>query len=137
VAAMRWHGAKGEAVIGGYKDFTSVEVDVREKWAKDAHGQQPTLDLEDHGLHYRLMAEVPGIDVSELRVVIEPDYLVLEGRWGSSESVQPNGDPLISESKTGRFLRVIELPDQTAGQTAHAVLENGVLVIILPKKDTF
>jgi HSP20 family molecular chaperone IbpA len=134
---MRWHGAQGEAVLGGYKGLASVDKHAGDEWGEDAHGPKPAIDLEDHGPHYRLVVEVPGMDVSELRIAIEPDYLVLEGRWGATKASQEGGKPLLAETKRGRFLRVVNLPEAAAGEEAQAVLENGILVITLPKRDAF
>lgn len=136
--AMRWDSVRGEAVFGRYSEFKAATGEkALAPWAKDAHGRQPQVELSDFGTHYQLDAEVPGVDVGDLRLVIEPDYILLEGRWSAS----PNGSgergstKLVSEIAGGPFMRVVRFPETTDGNAASAVLENGVLTITLPKKE--
>ncbi len=96
---------------------------------------QPRVDLEDVGDYYRLVAELPGVSSSSLRVVADTDTLTLEGSWDAQGANFPNGEAIISETGRGNFRRVVSLPGPTKGELANAVLENGMLTVELPKAE--
>lgn len=91
----------------------------------------PALNVWEDGEAYRLEAELPGLKLADLELVVHQRELTLKGEYkaafGEKDTV------LRRERPVGAFVRTVRFPvDVDAGQ-ARAELKDGVLSIVLPK----
>jgi HSP20 family protein len=77
-------------------------------------------------------AEVPGIEAADLRIALDP--LQIEIRGLKREDLSGSrASYLRLERESGLFRRALALPRMVETDKATAVLENGVLTVVMPK----
>jgi HSP20 family protein len=79
-----------------------------------------------------LRADLPGISIAQIEVKIENERLILKGER-SIVSPGLRGDFRRTERPHGRFIRTFVLPKSVLQSEIRAVMENGVLEVVLPK----
>ncbi|MGE5523462.1 MAG: Hsp20 family protein [Rhodospirillaceae bacterium] len=92
-------------------------------------GWTPVIEMCEREDEFRVCAEVPGVDASDLHVEVDPELLVIRGERRSDN---PEGVLPRSERSYGAFVRRIPLPDGLRTEDARARLRNGVLEVRIP-----
>ena len=93
----------------------------------------PRTNLYDNGDNFQLIAEVPGLSKEDLDVKIQGNYLELSG---SKKSDTPEGYRAHRvERQEGSFTRSFTLPADIDVERIEAVLNNGMLTLVLPKAE--
>lgn len=77
-------------------------------------------------------AEVPGFNVNELQVSVEPRRLTISGKK-QSKSEETKANVVYSERCSSELLRSIELPAEVNVARATATLNNGILQLNVAK----
>ena len=77
-----------------------------------------------------LAAPMPGLEPSDITVVIDGDRVSIDGTYRGSRQDQP--DILVSEWTMGPYHRDIILPQPVNGGLTNATYGNGVLVLAMP-----
>lgn len=93
----------------------------------------PALNIWDAGDTLCVEAEVPGINKDDLEIVAIGNELTIKGHRRPME-----GEKLTyhrQERGTGEFLRSITLPMEVNPEKVEATLDNGVLMLHLPKAE--
>ena len=100
-------------------------------------GQQwaPAVDLFEHGDHYTLFAEVPGVDPTAIDVTHVGATLTIRGEKQKPEEIVEEDHPLRSERRFGTFCRTIELPGDIDVDRLSAKCHGGVLKVSIPKSE--
>jgi HSP20 family protein len=91
------------------------------------------VDVEETDQAYILKAEVPGADREDITVSIDGNVVSIRADV-EEERVDENGNMIRSERMFGEELRSFTLPQEVDESKAQAKMENGVLVLTLPKK---
>jgi HSP20 family protein len=78
-------------------------------------------------------AEVPGFKAKELDIRVEPSRLLIRGR---KEEETERKTAIYSESQTSEIFRVVNLPLEVNPEKVTAALQDGVLLVSLPKVAT-
>jgi HSP20 family protein len=122
----------------------AVRESLAEKWddpfwaqLEDAEldARSPLIDIQDRDDHYLLVAELPGIPKDKVDVKVHENMVevtgenVLECELGHEDLAY-----LCNERSFTNFHRKVPLPNPVLPNTSEANMENGVLVIKLPKK---
>jgi HSP20 family protein len=97
----------------------------------------PRLDTSETAEDIEITAEVPGIDEKNLDVTVTDDSVTIKGDK-KSESTQKalkegTGFQAIERSY-GSFERTISLPCKVRSENARASLKNGILTVVIPKR---
>lgn len=93
----------------------------------------PRTNLYDTGDAFQVVAEVPGISKEHLNVRIQGNYLELSG---SRQSDTPRGYKAHRiERDTASFTRSFTLPADVDADKIEAVLQDGLLTLVLPKAE--
>jgi len=94
----------------------------------------PPVNLFEDEEDYRLEAEVPGLDLSDLEITVTgPNQLKIKGE---RKAIGPEkGVPHRQERSFGSFARVLTLPAVIDADKVEAKLEHGVLHVKLPKHE--
>ncbi|HVB33982.1 MAG TPA: Hsp20 family protein [Patescibacteria group bacterium] len=88
--------------------------------------------ISESGEQLTARAEVPGFDRQEIKVSLEPHRLSVSGKSEPLEDHQ-SGKHGHSHRHTQLMFRVIDLPTEVDLSKARATLNDGVLVVVMPK----
>ncbi|RTQ99118.1 Hsp20/alpha crystallin family protein [Halomonas nitroreducens] len=94
----------------------------------------PAVDIfeEDNALH--LIADMPGVQRDTLSIEVNDNVLSLEGELALG---MPEGlTSLYAEVRAQRFSRRFTLSHEIEVEGIQANIDNGVLRLVLPKKET-
>ena len=100
----------------------------------DSHGPiwQPAVDVHENAERILLVADLPGMEQSDLDITIDKNVLTVRGE----RKVQPPSDGEFQhrERVAGTFTRAFTLPATVNLEGVGADMKSGVLTITLPKK---
>jgi HSP20 family protein len=91
------------------------------------------VDIEETDQAYILRADVPGADREDIAVTVDGNTVSITANV-QQQRVEPNGNMISVERIYGEEYRVFTLPQEVDESKAEARIENGVLVLTLPKK---
>jgi HSP20 family protein len=94
----------------------------------------PSVDLEDRGKDFRVTADLPGFGKENIDIEITDTSLVIRARKTQAEE-EKNKNYVRRERTAQTFYRRLTLPERVNSDSANANLNNGVLEIILPKRE--
>jgi len=93
----------------------------------------PALNVWDEGEAIIAEAELPGIKLEDIEVLVVGDELTIKGRR-TFES-QPHATIHRQERATGEFTRLVTLPAHIDAARVEATLKDGVLTVRMPKAE--
>jgi HSP20 family protein len=91
------------------------------------------VDIEETDQAYILRADVPGANREDITVTVDGNTVAITANV-EQQRVDPNGNMITLERIYGEEYRVFTLPQEVDESKAEARIENGVLVLTLPKK---
>jgi len=77
-------------------------------------------------------AEVPGFEIKDLEVTLEPQRLIISGKRETKEETK-KGKTVYQEQCSNEIFRAVALPAEVDASKATATLKNGVLELRAPK----
>ncbi len=92
------------------------------------------VDIREEDARYVLEAELPGITEKELEVKVDNDMLTLAAKKDEKREEKHNGY-LLRERRSQSFNRSFVLPADVDRDHIEAKLENGLLVLHMPKTE--
>lgn len=99
----------------------------RETWT-------PRIDFLEQEDQYVVEVEAPGIRKDDITISLEEGQLVISGTKSSQREIKHDTDRYYRrESYSGTFSRAIRLPQSVNEDQISATMQNGVLVVTLPK----
>lgn len=96
--------------------------------------EMPRVDLEDRGKDFSVSAELPGFKKEDVNIEVGEDYVTIQAKKTQADE-ETKKNYIRRERTSQTYFRRIQLPEKVAADTAKASLNNGVLEIILPKKE--
>jgi HSP20 family protein len=98
----------------------------------------PALDVVEKRDAYVVIAELPGVDASQVDLSFEQNVLTIRGEKRATLESPKDGElrVYVSERITGMFERSIRLPEFVDSEKISAELRNGVLAVTVPKATT-
>ncbi|MCC5793398.1 MAG: Hsp20/alpha crystallin family protein [Chromatiales bacterium] len=101
-----------------------------------ARGGFPALNVGNSPQAVHVYAFVPGIDPSAIQVEIEKGVLVISGERSLEAPTGGERSAVhIDERFSGRFRRVVSLPDDVDPAAATAAYRDGVLQVQVPRRE--
>lgn len=95
----------------------------------------PALDVIEGPDSFTVMCELPGIEQKDIELSLTGNVLTIKGER-SADKEKDTEKVYRQESWSGIFQRTISLPQTVDPEKkVAAVLENGILTLILPKKE--
>jgi HSP20 family protein len=94
----------------------------------------PAVEIVDSEHEIRVSAELPGIESKDLEINGSEDSLSIRGEKRHERHAEHRGVEW-TERTYGSFERVIPLPIEVNAEACKAEFKNGVLEIILPKRE--
>ncbi len=97
-------------------------------------GWTPAVDIFEQSDRYVLRADLPGVPSGDVEIAVENGTLSVRGERKSDPAV-PREAFLRMERATGKFSVDIALPPTVDRDGIQAAQRDGVLEIVLPKKE--
>lgn len=95
----------------------------------------PSVDIIETETSFEIYADMPGISIDKvnnnLHVELEGGKLTIRGKKGESNS---SLDYVLNEFLNGEYQRNFEFDEKAISSEVKAHYQNGVLMIVLPKK---
>jgi len=92
----------------------------------------PAIETTETEKHYKVTAELPGLDADDIEVTFVDGMLRISGEKSEKHEEDERGYRL-SERSYGAFERVIDLPSAADDGEIAAKFKSGVLTITIPK----
>ena len=109
------------------KDLQSVE---RTRWGKVF---SPAIDIIETGNDLKLYVDLPGVDQKSINILIDQGVLTIQG---NVDTTPIEGYELeYQEYEVGDYHRSFPLSDTVNQDKISAVMNNGVLELVLPKAE--
>ena len=100
----------------------------------DAGVVVPSIDMYDRGTEIVVKAELPGVERENIDLTITKDAITIKGEIKGEEETKEE-DYYAREISCGNFTRSVALPAEVENEKAKATLKDGILEIVLPKKE--
>jgi HSP20 family protein len=94
----------------------------------------PSVDLEDRGKDYRLTVDLPGFSKEDVEVDVTDDAVTIQAKKTLSEE-EKKKNYVRKERASQTFYRMVQLPETVRSDDAKASLNNGILEVVMPKKE--
>lgn len=95
----------------------------------------PAVDIKEEDSRLLVIADVPGVDPSEIELTVEDGYLTIKGERSLDSEEEKDGFKRVERSR-GTFLRRFALPDCVDLDAISAQGKHGVLEVSIPKKES-
>jgi HSP20 family protein len=94
----------------------------------------PALDISERKDAYLVTVELPGVEVDDLEITLEDGLLTIQGeQYFAHDSSEQHFHRV--ERRYGAFRRSITLPAHVVAEGIEALVDNGVLQILVPKME--
>jgi HSP20 family protein len=100
----------------------------------DVENRVPLCDMADRGDRYELQVEVPGIDKDKINIKATANSVEISAEK-SAKTEEKRKDYVYSERSHRSFYRKIPVPKEIVPSKIDAKMNNGMLVVKLPKKN--
>ncbi len=95
----------------------------------------PLYDIVDKGDRYDLEVELPGIEKDKIHVNATDDYVEISAEQSEEERVEERKKNYVYNERAYRsFYHTIPIPEQILSSEVTAKMNNGILLVDLPKK---
>ncbi len=94
----------------------------------------PAVNISETDDSYRLDVAAPGLKKEDFKISIENDILTISAEK-KSETSEKNEKFTRKEYSYSSFLRSFTLPELVNSEGIHASYENGIMSLVLPKKE--
>ena len=95
--------------------FTLADALFGDRPAPETQGWVPPVDVTETETHYELAAELPGVNATEVKVVVRDGVLSLNGERPALPAVE-NIKAHLAERRFGAFERRFSLPKDADGE---------------------
>ncbi len=98
------------------------------------YGLTPAADVVESDDAFRVVLDMPGHDTGAIQIQVEDDTLTVKSERGFAEPAK--GESVHrSERAHGTFFRSFAMPSAVDASKVEAKYENGVLTVVLPKRE--
>ena len=91
------------------------------------------LDLFESRDGYKIVADLPGMEKDNIKIMVEKDILTISGERSRGKNEKDN--TIFSERFYGSFSRSFRLPENVVTSGVSADYKNGILEVSIPKKE--
>lgn len=140
MSIIRWSAAKElddmrKELDKLFEDFFAPVAARRRGYIKpEASVITPAIEMFEKDNDLVIRAELPGVNKEDIDISITNDTLTIKGEYKKSEEIKEE-KYYLREKVYGNFLRTIALPPDVDTDKAEASLKNGILEIVMAKKE--
>jgi HSP20 family protein len=95
----------------------------------------PRLNVTESDQTFEVEVELPGLTKEDIKVAIDNRRVSIEGEATQNTEQKEGQNVVYAERSSRRFARSFTLPTAVDDAGAQAKLENGILKLVLPKKE--
>lgn len=95
----------------------------------------PSVDIREEPDKFVIHADVPGVNPDDIDIHMENGQLTIKGEKKAEETTEEKNYKRI-ERTYGSFYRRFGLPDSAQADQITAKCKNGVLEIVIPKRES-
>lgn len=93
------------------------------------------IDATEDDKAYRITADIPGMRKEDIKVSIDDNEVTITAESSSDKEEKEGERVVLRERAYGAMSRTLTLPQAVDDDSAQARYENGVLTLMLPKRD--
>jgi len=113
-----------------FDDFLSSPLSM------GSEGIFPKVDIKELEKNYEIIAEVPGLDKSDIKIELHKDVLTIQSeKETKKEEKDKEGHYIYKERSYQSFKRQFRLPENANPDKIKASMEKGLLKIEIEKKE--
>jgi HSP20 family protein len=94
----------------------------------------PAVDIKDEDSRFVIHADLPGVNPEDIDISMEKGVLTIKGEKNTEAKTEKDGYKRV-ERIYGSFYRRFTLPDTADNEAIHANCKNGVLEVVIPKRE--
>jgi HSP20 family protein len=94
----------------------------------------PAVDVSESEDKITVKAEIPGMEAKDIDISMSGDTLTIKGEKKTEKEEKEENYHLVERSY-GSFRRAMKLPAVVDADKVEATYKNGVLTVVLPKKE--
>lgn len=118
-----------------FRDFESMFRLPRAAWRGVPDAPEIRMDVSEDEKGYRVKAELPGVKKDDIKVSIDGNQVSISAEVKQEKEVKEGETVIRSERYYGNQYRAFTLPQEVDAGKAEAKCEDGLLEIVLPKKE--
>jgi len=118
------------------KDVVKLEESPVDSWQEALDKEcwvAPVVDIYETTDEYTLVAFMPGVTKENVKIKMEDGNLIVMGKVDYDTLLGRNY--VLNESQVGNFYRKFQISDSIDDSKIDAKLENGQLIVNLPKHE--
>ncbi|MDN0081950.1 Hsp20/alpha crystallin family protein [Crenobacter sp. SG2305] len=105
-------------------------------WSSSFSPMKFAVDLSESDTSYRIAADLPGVKKEDIKVDVDGNVVTIAAEI-TEEKKSKEGERVVhSERRHGEFFRRFSLDKSIDGDNVKATYNDGVLELILPKKES-
>ena len=104
------------------------------QWSASMAHFHPSFDMEENEKAYVIHGDLPGLDKDHLQVVLRDQVLTIGGKREITNASKDKRGPYTFERGFGSFSRSFVIPSAVDDSQMKADYKNGVLTVMVPKK---
>lgn len=108
---------------------------VPENLSVAGFGEEVKIDVSETPKDVMVKADLPGMDKDKIEVALTNNRILKIGGTREMEAKEQKPGMVRQERMAGRFERIVELPVECLTDGIKADYKNGVLELIIPKKE--
>ncbi len=95
----------------------------------------PAVDIKEEPSQFVIHADLPGVEAKDIDISLENGVLTLKGQRAIEQKEETESYRRV-ERVRGTFLRRFSLPDAVDAEKVSAKCRDGVLEVLVPKRET-
>jgi HSP20 family protein len=104
-------------------------------WDISSHSMEPLINIEDAGSHLKVTMDLPSVKKEDIEVTVTEDMLQVKAKTCRTYSFS-RWDTAQRGTEFSSFSKTISLPVKVDAKAAESKFRQGILEIMLPKKQT-
>ena len=133
----RWNPLKTISRIDPFSDFDEFFRGnaLRPSWSNvEVTAPDVRIDVTEDDGAYRVKADIPGVEKNDIDVSINDNQVSISAEIKRETTRKEGERNMVTERAYGQVYRSFTLPTDVERDKAEAHYENGVLSLVLPKK---
>jgi HSP20 family protein len=112
------------------KNFSSQSIN---ELLKTQNSISPVVDIYETENDFVLVADLPGVERSNIQVKLDDGQLIVFGKIKFEEAISRKY--ILNETEIGNYYRSFKISDSIDKEKINAKYDNGQLLVTLPKHD--
>ncbi|QBZ84066.1 Spore protein SP21 [Hydrogenovibrio crunogenus] len=121
-----------------FRELRDIENRLHQLSSKEGESNvaafTPTVNTREGDYAYHIEVDLPGVKKEDIHVEVKENRLTISGERKVKEEVKEEDYHRV-ESSYGKFERSFTLPDNVDAENVDASTNDGVLEVVLPKKE--